>query len=123
MVRTWRVDPDSFISTILNQIYILCKRMNVHLGSIPVMSTLCALIPQRDTSARARVGTRVMERLVMMLTNVQLGSMIVMIMPHARIPMDHSSATAIRISVATEKNVLQRTVYSKVIFVKKCCQK
>ena len=123
MVRTWRVDHDSFTSTILNQIYILCKRMNVHLGSILVMSTLCALIPERDTSARARVGTRVMERPVMMSTNVQLGCTIVMIMQHARIQRDHSSATAIRISVAMEKNVSQRTVYSKVIFEKKMLPK
>ena len=89
--------------------------MSVHLGSILVTSTLCALIPRRDTSARARVGTRVMERPVMMSTNVQLGFTIVMIMQHARIQRDHSSATAIRISVVTEKNVSQRTVYSKVI--------
>ena len=123
MVRTWRVDHDSFTSTILNQIYILCKRMSVHLGSILVTSTQCALIPRRDTSARARVGTRVMERPVMMSTNVQLGCTIVMIMQHARIQRDHSSATAIRISVATEKNVSQRTVYSKVIFEKKMLPK
>ena len=111
MVRTWLVDHDSFTSMILNQIYILCKRMSVHLGSILATRTLCALIPRRDTSVRARVGTRVMERPVMMSTNVQLGCMIVMIMPLARIQKGHSSATVIRISVAMEKNVSQRTVY------------
>ena len=111
MARTWRVDRDSFISTILNQICISCKKMNVHLASILVMRTLCALIPQRDISAHAKVGMRVMERPAMMSTSVQRGCTIVMITQHARIQMGPSSATVIRISVETAKNVLQRTVY------------
>ena len=111
MARTWRVDRDSFISTILNQICISCKKMNVHLASILVMRTLCALIPQRDISAHAKVGMRVMERPAMMSTSVQRGCTIVMITQHAKIQRGPSSATVIQISVETAKNVLQRTVY------------
>lgn len=113
MVRMWRVDQDSFISTTLNLIFMLCKRMSVHLASILATQTPCALILQRDISARVKVDMRVMERPVMMPTSVRLVCTIVMITQPARTQKGHSSAIVIRISVETAKNVSPRTVYQR----------